>query len=313
MIEARSSAEARGDPGLGAYTATPATAPQLMHPPHSSLRPQGRITRGKTARNRLRRADAFLAAYDPALLIREDGPFAGAWYVDLGYGAEPWTALESAARLRRVNPKLRVMGVEIDPERVERGLPFADARTDFRLGGFNLPLGVDPHGRPETVRLVRAFNVLRQYDEHEVEEAYRAVCSSLLPGGLLMDGTSDPAGRIWTANMVRRTDDADGDSPPWKVEALVLGTNFRGDLEPESFRTRLPKSFIHRMASDEPTAVFMEDWLAACRDTRACGVWGPRTWFGAAARALADRGHDVITRSRWLRMDWLVWRNPEAT
>ena len=98
----------------------------------------GQITRGKTAPNRLRGVDRFLAAYDPELLTRTSGVFEDAPYVDLGYGAEPTTTLESAARLRRVNPELRVLGVEIDPERVARGLPHVDDLTDFRLGGFNL-------------------------------------------------------------------------------------------------------------------------------------------------------------------------------
>ena len=34
-------------------------------PARTASRPQGQITRGKTAPNRLRRVDAFLAAYDP--------------------------------------------------------------------------------------------------------------------------------------------------------------------------------------------------------------------------------------------------------
>ena len=84
----------------------------------------GRITRGKTAPNRLRRVDAFIATYDPTLLRRRDGLFAGAPVVDLGYGAEPVTTLQMAARLRQVSPDLPVVGVEIDPERVAKALQF---------------------------------------------------------------------------------------------------------------------------------------------------------------------------------------------
>jgi hypothetical protein len=73
--------------------------PRPPHPKAPPKRPLGEPTRGKTARNRLRRVDNFLAMYDPSLLRRSDGDFAGAWVVDLGYGEEPWTTLESAARL----------------------------------------------------------------------------------------------------------------------------------------------------------------------------------------------------------------------
>ena len=130
------------------------------HPNAPPRKPQGQPTRGKTAPNRLRRVDNFLTLYDPGLFRRADGPFAGALYVDLGYGADPVTTLESTARLRRLHSALPVLGVEIDPERVAAAQPFADVRTMFRLGGFNLPL------KPvETVRCIRAFNVLRQYEE----------------------------------------------------------------------------------------------------------------------------------------------------
>lgn len=268
--------------------------------PLAEDRPAGRITRGKTAPNRLRRPDAFLASYDPGLLTRRDGPFAHALVCDLGYGAEPTTTLEMAARLRRVSPDLPVLGVEIDPQRVQWALPFADALTSFREGGFDLP--VTPE---EKVRLVRAFNVLRQYDEEEATPALDHLVTQVLPGGLVMDGTSDPYGRVWTASMLRR-----GEGSAWGLEALVLGTNFRDDLDPDAFQTRLPKSFIHRMVPGEPVHAFMEDWKAAARDTRSSAVWGPRAWFTAAAGALTARGYDVARPDVWPRRGWLVWRRP---
>src|SRR5512139_88642 len=128
-----------------------------MPNPRLSKKPEGLPTRGKTASNRLRRVDNFMLFYEPSLLTRTDGAFADALFVDLGYGFDPRTTLESAARFRRLNPELRILGVEIDPEHVQAALPFASDRTFFRLGGFNLP--VLPG---ESVRLIRAFNVLRQ-------------------------------------------------------------------------------------------------------------------------------------------------------
>src|SRR6185436_4236031 len=110
-------------------------------PPHSrvSKKPEGQPTRGKTASNRLRRVDNFVLLYEPSLLTRTDGMFADSLFIDLGYGFDARTTLESAARFRRVNPNLKILGVEIDRERVEAALPFADERTFFHLGGFNLP------------------------------------------------------------------------------------------------------------------------------------------------------------------------------
>src|SRR6185295_1170749 len=131
-----------------------------------SKKPEGQPTRGKTTSNRLRRVDNFILLYEPSLLTQTDGQLSDSLFVDLGYGFDARTTLESAARFRRVNPYLKILGVEIDKERVETALPFADDKTFFRLGGFNLPL--QPN---EPVRLIRAFNVLRQYEEADFAPA----------------------------------------------------------------------------------------------------------------------------------------------
>src|SRR5512147_1258388 len=117
--------------------------------PHvrTSKKPEGLPTRGKTASNRLRRVDNFILLYEPSLLTRTDGPFAHAIFVDLGYGFDARTTLESAVRFRRLNPELPILGVEIEKERVDAALPYADEKTFFRLGGFNLPLQEGEHVR----------------------------------------------------------------------------------------------------------------------------------------------------------------------
>jgi hypothetical protein len=107
----------------------------------------GHPTRGKTAANRLRRVDNFILLHEPSLLTRTDGLFVDSLFVDIGYGLDARTTLENAARFRRLNPNLKILGVEIDKERVEAALPFADNNTFFRLGGFNLPLKEAEHVR----------------------------------------------------------------------------------------------------------------------------------------------------------------------
>lgn len=276
------------------------------HPLAPRRKPAGQPTRGKTAPNRLRRVDNFLAMYDAALLRRGDGDYAGACFVDLGYGAEPFTTLESAVRLRRVNPALAVLGVEIDPARVAAAQPYVDDLTSFRLGGFNLPLQTGAHGRRETVRLVRAFNVLRQYEAAQVDEALARLAQCVLPGGLLIEGTSDPFGRIWVANVLRRTVDG------WTVEALVFSTNFRTSFDPGDFQTVLPKNLIHRVAPGEPIAAFFQAWKHAALATRAAQVWGVRTWFVASAQQLAAAGYAIDLRRQWLRRGYLIWRSVPA-
>ena len=268
-------------------------------------KPQGQPTRGKTTANRLRRVDLFLARYAPSLLRREDGDFADAWLVDLGYGAEPITALEMAQRLRRIHPRLRILGVEIDPERVAAGLPFADEQTTFRLGGFNLPLATHADGRPETVRAVRAFNVLRQYEEADVAPALALLAQHILPGGLLIEGTSDRLGRLWAANVLRKP--ADGlPETPLIHEALVFSTNFRSGFDPGDFRATLPKNLIHRVTPGERIDDFFTDWVRAAQIAAPLRSWGARQHFAATAHQLARQGWPVNLHGRWLRRGFLL-------
>ena len=64
---------------------------------------------------------------------------------------------------------------------------------DFRVGGFELA-GLQPV-------LVRAFNVLRQYDEDSAARAWDTMRAALGPGGVLVEGTCDEWGRrsAWVA------------------------------------------------------------------------------------------------------------------
>ena len=275
-----------------------------------SKRPEGQPTRGKTAANRLRRVDNFVLLYEPSLLTRTDGLFADSFFVDLGYGFDARTTLESALRFRRVNPSLKILGVEIDKERVDAALPYADDRTFFRLGGFNLPLK-----EGETVRLIRAFNVLRQYEEKDFVPAYERLSQYVLPGGLMIEGTSDPYGRIWSANVARRLENdfslggANEKSvvEAWDMEALVFSTNFRSGFDVDEFQTILPKNYIHHVLLGEPIHEFFAAWKRAVAGTVSAKVYGLRQWFEASAQALAQSGYSINLQKRFLSRGWLIW------
>ena len=167
--------------------------------------PIGAITRGTTNTNRLRRVDRFIAR-TPAFR-RPDAPLV----VDLGFGASAVTALETAARLRRTKPLVHVHGLEIDPGRVRTASrqledvaagrsPFPpDLSVSVGLGGFETPT---PDGRSPDV--IRAFNVLRQYDESDVSAAWARMAARLSPTGALVEGTCDEVGRIATWVTIHR-------------------------------------------------------------------------------------------------------------
>ncbi len=256
----------------------------------------GLPTRGKTASNRLRRVDNFILLYEPSLLTRTDGLFRHSMFVDLGYGFDARTTLESAERFRRINPDLPILGVEIDKERVDAALPYADAITHFRVGGFNLPLQPG-----ETVRLVRAFNVLRQYEEKDFLPAYEVLAQYVLPGGLMIEGTSNPFGSIWVANLARREGEG------WKMEALVFSTSFRMGFDITDFQAVLPKNHIHHVVQGESIYDFLEAWKRSVAETIAAKTFGLRQWFVASAESLASKGYKIDLHKKWLTKGWLIW------
>jgi len=269
-------------------------------------KPVGQPTRGKTASNRLRRVDNFILLYEPSLLTRTDGLFADSLFVDLGYGFDARTTLESAARFRHVNPDLKILGVEIEKERVEAARPYADEKTFFRLGGFNLPLKESEH-----VRLIRAFNVLRQYEEKDFAPAYERLAQYVLTDGLMIEGTSNPFGSIWCANVVRKLENgtlALSKVEGWDMEALVFSTNFRMGFDIEEFQTILPKNLIHHVVPGQPIYDFFEAWKGSAAETAAMKTYGPKQWFIAAGEHLVERGYAVASQHKWLTKGFLIWK-----
>ena len=250
-------------------------------------RPVGTITRGTTNPNRLRRVDRWLAGPQAWRLRRAVGmPVV----VDLGYGASPVTAVELHDRLQRVRPDVQVVGIEIEPERVALGRPLEREGLSFRLGGFEVPID----GRQATI--VRAFNVLRQYDETEVAEAWATVQQRLSPDGLLVDGTCDELGRRSAWIAVDRTGPV----------SLSLSWRLRGLDRPSDIAERLPKSLIHRNVDGEP----VHGWLQAL--DRAWSHAAHHASFGVRQRFLATV--DAVSEDGWPVQDGPArWRLGEVT
>ncbi|MSX39585.1 MAG: methyltransferase domain-containing protein [Actinobacteria bacterium] len=248
----------------------------------------GRITRGTTGTNRLRRADRWLSRH-PRFRAMHD-PLV----VDLGYGALPHTTLELADRLAAVQPGLRVVGVEIDPERVSSAQASATDRVSFVRGGFEIPL---PENR--TADVIRAFNVLRQYDESEVTEIWARIQTRLSSGGIFLDGTCDEIGRVATWVSLG------ANGPESFTVALRLA-----DMEmPSIAAERLVKALIHRNVEGEEIHRFFRDLDHHWTLSAPLQVYSPRQRWMAAVRAMKASGWPVqATAASWrlgeITVDW---------
>ena len=220
----------------------------------------------------------------------------GSVVLDLGYGRIPITTAEWFQRLRQRYPHVRVIGVERDPARVTAAEPMAQEGLCFRLGNFQLPL--EPG---EGVRLVRAMNVLRQYEEADAVQAHTQIIAQMEPGGLLAEGTCDPTGRTLVVSLLRRY------QGEIKSEGILFATSFNQPFEPRAFQAVLPKHLIHRVVKGHPIYDFFEAWERSATMSRGHAQFGNRQHFVAAAEDLATRVSGLVIRRPWLRNGWLLW------
>ncbi|WP_327067593.1 class I SAM-dependent methyltransferase [Kitasatospora sp. NBC_01302] len=239
------------------------------------------MTRGTTNTNRLRRMDRWIVhTLAPRLRAADQPPVA----VDLGYGAAPWTAVELSHRLRAVRPDLRTVGIEIEPARVAAALPYAEPPAlTFRRGGFEVPLD------GASAQLIRAANVLRQYEEEAVEAVWERLCGRLAPDGLLVEGTCDEIGRrhVWVA------------LGPEGPRTVTFAARLASLERPSDLAERLPKALIHHNVPGRPVHAFLTDFDRAWAAAAPYGAFGARQRWVAACTALGGSWPLVDTRGRW--------------
>ena len=246
------------------------------------------MTRGTPNPNRLRRVDRFIA---PLPVLKKPNPVV----VDLGYGASPITAIELRDRLLKVNSTVRVVGVEIEKDRVARGLEIAEPGLDFLLGGFETPL---PPGI-QKADVIRAFNVLRQYDERDVKAAWDLMVSRLNDDGVLVEGTCNEIGRIGSWITITKQ------GPKLFTISLHLGS-----LEiPSIVGERLPKALIHHNVAGEKIYEYLKALDQAWATHAPLGTFGAvQRWLAVCETMTAAGWPIVVNRKRWrlgeLTIDW---------
>lgn len=139
--------------------------------------------------------------------------------------------------------------------------------------------------------LVRAFNVLRQYPENAVAEAWATMRANLSPDGLILDGTCDELGRRSCWVLLDRSGPV----------SLTLACDPRAIDSPSDLAERLPKVLIHHNVPGQP----IHDLLAAADRAWAAeagqSVFGPRARWRAMLAALRSGGVAVQPQRRSLR------------
>lgn len=225
-------------------------------------------TRGTTGFNRLRKSDRWLVAQPRVQALLRDAVWAGRApvAVDVGYGASHTTTVEWARWLRTVAPSVAVTGLEIEPSRV---LPPREG-VRFALGGFELA------GMRADV--VRAFNVLRQYDVDQVQDAWSTMQAGLHPGGVIIEGTCDEIGRRASWVLL------DNAGPVSLTLAFTPGAVER----PSDVAERLPKLLIHSNTPGHRIYEVLRELDAAWDRAAPLAVFGPRVRWREALSLFFD-------------------------
>ena len=250
------------------------------------MRPEGEITRGTTNPSRLRRVDRWITQAQRPVLRASERPL----LVDLGFGASPVTTVELYRRVRAVVPDAEVVGLEIDPERVaaaRRRLAALRAAGDelaglsFGVGGFELPVARRP-------ALVRAFNVLRQYQEEQAWAAWSRLRAGLAAGGVLVEGTCDEIGRraVWVTLPALPPSARAGGGPGGAL--ITFSARLASMERPSDLAERLPKTLIHRNVPGEPVHAFLHDFDRAWDRAAPYSAFGARQRWLATVTALSD-------------------------
>ena len=191
------------------------------------------------------------------------------------------TTLELAARLRAVRPDVRVVGLEIHPERV--GARRSEAASNSGSAASNW-------------RACDRFWCARSTCCASItsttwRDAWTQMRTRLAPGGLIVDGTCDELGRrcCWVL-----LDDAGPVSLTLACDPFAID-------RPSDLAERLPKVLIHHNVPGQPIHGLLtaadRAWAAAAGH----GVFGPRVRWRAMLEALAADGYPVEPPRRRLR------------
>lgn len=248
-------------------------------------KPVGEITRGTTNPNRLRRVDRYIASLN--VLQGLDRPLA----VDLGYGRTPVTAVELYARLRKIAPGIRVLGIEIDPARVTEAKPLEHSKLIFAHGGFEIPIPADFSDRQD-VDVIRALNVLRQYSESEVQSAWELMQSRLSQTGIIIEGTSDEIGRVASWVTITKSGPV----------TFTVSVRLQGLDKPSKVAERLPKILIHKNVPGTNIHRYLSDLDREWEKAAGFGAFGSGQRFVEMAKAMLEAGWPIENRPKRWRM-----------
>jgi hypothetical protein len=146
------------------------------------------------------------------------------------------------------------------------------------------------------------MNVLRGYPEACVAHAHAALARPLLPGALLVEGTSSADGGVLCAHLIRKHRHG------CTREALCFSTNFGHGFAPLLFRDWLPRDLRRHVRPGEAIGDFLFAWRAEFDALRQRRRHAPSTLFLESAERLSRIVDGIVLDAWLLARGCLVWQ-----
>ena len=197
----------------------------------------------------------------------------GAPVVDVGIGDQPHTAVELADALRAAGLENPVVAVDAVAARVDHARATVGPRADLRFAVADLR---DLGAASAAPVAIRAANVLRQSAPDAVPGLQQALAGQLVPGGLLLEGSTDLDGTIGCFHHI---------TAAGRRAGLVFTTTGVGGFAPVRFRDHLPRDLRGRVRATPALAALFDAWTAAFEAARARGIATPGALLAASVAA----------------------------
>ncbi len=254
-------------------------------------------TRGKTASGRLRRFDEVLERLGEESGWTRSWSYESSVCVELGFGASCVTARQWFERVQACMPGVWGAGVEVDEERVARARqgPLM-SRVVWCQGGFDFEPPVPGHD----VVMIRAFNVLRQYDAAKAPGAHEVMASRLVEGGVLIEGSCDRDGAKGVVHLMRVKEGK------LSREGLLCVVDAARSFAPRMLRDWLPQDLRRGVGLEHPVHMdFLGPWM---RCFEQAGGQGAQRFAGSVEELIRVSDGDVYAPA-WMRDQGAVlWR-----
>lgn len=221
--------------------------------------------------------------------------------VDLGFGKTPITTITMAHFLRKLNSRLHILGIDIDPVRVREAKEKNNKNILFRVGGFNIPVKEDE----KNISLIRCFNVLRQYNVSSYFPALKLMSLNLNNNGIIVEGTSNESGNTWIANVYRKHKIDDGDHH-LILEYIVLKINCKEEFDSAKLRAILPKNLIHKMNDENPISEFINDLETTYKIIISSSISNKKNLFSYVVSSMSNK-YNIIITNKFLKLGFIIW------